>query len=73
MTPALDLLANIGEWIKADSLLKGTLLSLQNERDADGNLVEVSSSACIQAYDEFTQTTGDLEASQMMALYTAAR
>ena len=54
---------SLGEWIKVDSLLKGTLLALQNERDADGNLIEVSSSACIKAYDEFTVTTNALDAS----------
>ena len=63
MTAALELLENLGEWIKVDSLLKGTLLGLQNERDANGDLVEVSSSACIVAYEEFNTTTGDLDAS----------
>merc|ERR1712083_1153604 len=73
MSAAITMVESLGEWIKDDSILKGTLLGLQNARDADGNLIEVSSSACITAYEEFVVTSNALDASQMMDLYTAAR
>merc|ERR1719389_180594 len=48
-------------------------MALQNSVDENGNIVEVDSSACMETYDDFEETTAGMSASQLYSVYEAAR
>ena len=64
---------NLPTWVKNDTLLKGILMSLQNQVDEQGNVIEVDSSSCMVTYDDFVATTDGITASQLYSLYESAR
>ena len=68
-----DLVADLPQLAKDKDFLSGVLVSLQNTKDKDGNLIKVDTSACQTSFEEFYDQATSLSGAQLIETYRLAR
>lgn len=59
--------------VKDQDFLSGVLVSLQNTKDENGDLIEVDTSACLTSFEEFYDQATSLSGAQLIETYKEAR
>jgi hypothetical protein len=65
--------ADLPQLAKDKAFLSGVLVSLQNTKDKDGNLIKVDTSACQTSFDYFYDQATALSGAQLIETYRLAR